>query len=113
MVNSLYWMTDWTGRWPSLGSDEFFRHTLVLPWPVVSPRRVDEEGTPYFRALVLVVRPWWLCVAARHKDARDYIRHERALNAALQMLPEDFTDEQFNDLVDFFDEIRPPWPKSW
>jgi hypothetical protein len=53
----LFWKFDeWCGRWPSRGSDEMYRHTIVIPY--LFPYRVDLDDGPIFRAICFVVAPW-------------------------------------------------------
>lgn len=71
----LFWTyKEWGARFPSFGGDEFFRHTLVLPHPF-KVTSVEEDGTVYRPALVLVVAPWWAC---RHIFDQEYREEARA-----------------------------------
>ena len=90
---------DWCSRWPSLGSDEFWRHTVVIPWPWTG-RADPEDGEPLYRAVCLVVRPWWLCRYTVRSEQRRYVRWERGLSIALAVLTDDSTDEDFNRAYD-------------
>lgn len=113
---SLVWTyKEWLGRWPSLGSDEYWRHTVVLPWPVAVG--TDEDGDPLYRALVFVYKPWWLCRMALSREGRAYIRWDRAVTKATMPLvdDDDDDDEAWNAEYDKWERIRPDWPtdKRW
>ena len=58
-MKPIMWLyRDWGQRRPSIGSDEYGRHTIVLPWPIT--RRRDDEGFPLCSALVVAL-PWFPC----------------------------------------------------
>mgnify|MGYP005982344133 FL=1 len=100
-----YWQ--WSGRWPSRGGDELWRHTVVLPYPFHVTYTDPENGFKYYPALVIVIAPWWLCPMAWSRDGARYIRYERKVNKMFLA-----TDE---DEIAGFDEImanRPPYPKG-
>jgi hypothetical protein len=71
-----------------MGTDEWCRHTLIIPNPfkVVSV----EDGVKYYPALVLVVAPWWLCRhvfdADTRRDVLEARADEREMNTALKEL---------------------------
>lgn len=105
---------DWLNRWPSLGGDEWFRRTVVLPWPFAS--RVDEDGDRLYRALVLVIRPWWLTRDARHADVRAFIRYERRWADGLAQIPRGASDDEFDARFRAAEQMagpRPPFPRAW
>lgn len=69
----------WAGVFPSMGSDELYRHTLVIPNPFVISEVDEKDGTKYHPALVLVVAPWWLCRHILDADYRETARRERRI----------------------------------
>lgn len=87
---SLVWTYDsWEGRWPSTGSDEWYRHTVVLPIPFTRHQEhgvflEEEEDYDAWRAIVIVVRPWWLCHHALKRDYRAHVRWQRGMEHALR-----------------------------
>jgi hypothetical protein len=94
---SLAWTyKEWSGRFPSLSSDEYYRHTLVLPNPLKVNSIDPEDGTKYYPALILVVAPWWACRhvfdAEHRKEARAGREESRAL--AAEMKAEDEAEAQ-------------------
>jgi hypothetical protein len=95
----LFWKFDeWCGRWPSRGSDEMYRHTIVIPY--LFPYRVDLDDGPIFRAICFVVAPWWLCPFARRKAYRTFVRWERGLNKLVNLIPEVVEEELYGKLFD-------------
>lgn len=68
----------WCSKYPSLSSDEFSRHTLVLPNPFRATGTA-EDGTTYHSALVLVIAPWWFCRQALNAEYRETTRRERLI----------------------------------
>lgn len=80
---------NWGGRFPKFSSDEWFRHTLVVPNPF-KVTSVDEDGRKYRPAIIFVVAPWWAC---RHifndwyrEDARFSRRQAQAHELAIAEL---------------------------
>lgn len=69
----------WGGRFPSFGTDEFSRHTLVLPNPFVVSEVDSEDGFQYHPALVVVVAPWWFCRKIFSSEYRETTRRERRI----------------------------------
>ena len=69
---------EWGNRFPSLGSDEWVRHTLVIPNPFKVTSVDEEDGTEYRPALVLVVAPWWFCRHVFNSKHRAETREIRA-----------------------------------
>ena len=96
----LFWtFDDWGGCWPSRGSDEMFRHTIVIPWPFAMG--VDEDDNePLYHAICFVVAPWWFCPLARRSAGRKFVRWERMMNTLLNELPEEQSQEEFNVMYD-------------
>lgn len=68
---------EWLARWPSLGSDEWLRHTVVIPWPFGGRDVGDEDGDLAYRAVCIAWRPWWLCRYALDPQYRRLARWER------------------------------------
>lgn len=89
MSNYVWTYKDWGARFPSFGSDELYRHTLVIPNPFKVNSVDEEDGTKYRPALVMVVAPWWFCRhifdAEHRRDARqaraDYAVFEAEMEA--------------------------------
>lgn len=59
-IRPVAWLyrASWGERRPSIGGDEYGRHTVVVPWPIT--RRRDELGYPLCSALVVAL-PWFPC----------------------------------------------------
>jgi hypothetical protein len=78
-MSQLAWTYNaWGSRFPSLSTDEFARHTLVLPNPF-KVAEVDNDGTKYHPALVLVIAPWWMCRQVFSAEYRETTRRERQI----------------------------------
>lgn len=75
MSNLAWTYKEWGSRFPSLSSDEYSRHTLVLPNPFKVNSVDPDDGLKYYPALVLVVAPWWAC---RHVFSAEYRKEARA-----------------------------------
>lgn len=106
---SLVWTyKEWLCRWPSLSSDEYWRHTVALPWPIAIG--TYEDGDPFYRALVFVYKPWWLCRMAFSREGRAYIRWDRASTRAMAPLVDD--DEAWSAEYYKWERIRPNWPTN-
>lgn len=91
-MSKLAWTyKEWGGRFPSLGSDEFARHTLVLPHPFKVTSVDDEDGFVYRPALVLVIGPWWACRHIFDKEYRESAleMREDSIHFAAEMKAED------------------------
>jgi hypothetical protein len=109
----IWFYSQWCARWPSLGSDEWFRHTVVIPWPWTS--RTDDDGDPLYRAVCVVVAPWWLCRYIFSPEHRRYARWQRGLQVALGTLPEPWTSEAFDVAYDGYIAAvgeQPPFAKE-
>jgi hypothetical protein len=77
MVDMKMWTYEnWGGRFLRFSSDEWFRHTLVIPNPF-KVNSVDEEGHKYRPAIVFVVAPWWACRHIFSDWYREDARHAR------------------------------------
>lgn len=92
------WLTEWTKRWPSISSDEFFWMTLVFPFPWT--KRQDEDGDLAYTALVVRVLPWWLSEAWWDREVRVYIRRERAFHKLLYKYAPDPDDAEWDKKYD-------------
>src|SRR5690625_2825229 len=101
-MRKLAWMHRGNGRLPATGSDEWWRHTFIIPWPFSA----DEDG--HRPAIVLVTRPWWATTYALAKDYRDYVRWDREATAAQYATTHH--DEAWHLIYDGFDKIRPQFP---
>jgi len=97
----------WASSRPSFGSDEIFRHTLVLPWPL----RVtgsDSDGTRYHPALVLVVLPWWACWTLwRDRGLRAQVVWERGRQRDLDRAGPDASDDHLDIVERRWEACRP------
>jgi hypothetical protein len=78
LTNYVWTYKEWAGRFPSLGSDEYARHTLVLPNPFKVVSVDEEDGTAYRSALVMVISPWWACSHILDPEYRRETRKHRA-----------------------------------
>lgn len=108
---SLVWTyRDWLSRRPSFGCDEWSRHTLVVPWPFGGRDVGDEDGWLAHRAVCVVVRPWWLCRFALDPTYRTWVRWDRGMTDALYTLPEDYSQEAFDEAYDAYVNAHGPQP---
>lgn len=88
-MSSLAWTYKaWGSRLPSFGSDEYYRHTLVIPNPFKVTDVYEADGTKYYGALVLVIAPWWACrhvfSSSHRKEAREARVESRLLEAEMK-----------------------------
>lgn len=82
MIISYVWSyDDWEGRFPSLGGDEYYRRTLVLPNPFKVNEVDPDDGAKYRSALVAVIAPWW---ASFHIFSAGYRREAREARAQMR-----------------------------
>ena len=115
-MNALAWTYEsWQGGRPCLGSDETWRHVLVLPLPF-SGRTVDGERA--HRALVLVVAPWWLCrETLTDRQVRPWVRWERHRQADLHLVDRLSGGRPSADALEIVERrwtpSCPPWPDAW
>lgn len=115
-MNALAWTyKSWSGGHPCLGSDESWRHVLVLPLPFTR-RAVDGEQA--LRALALVVAPWWLCrEALTDRQVRAWVRWERHRQADLRLVDRLSDGDPSDDALEIVERrwtpSRPPWPHAW
>jgi hypothetical protein len=72
----------WGGRFPSFGTDEFARHTLVIPNPFIVTDVDSIDGWKYHPALVVVIAPWWLSFYVFSSEYRETTRRERRIAKA-------------------------------
>lgn len=88
MGNLAWTYKEWGAARPSFGSDEMFRHTLVLPNPFKVTSVDEQDGTKYRPALVLVIAPWWVCThilkPSYRKEAREGREESRRMFAELE-----------------------------
>jgi len=114
---NLMWLSqDWLDGRPSRGGDEMYRHTVVLPLPWTRHTVVVDEDEPSenaWRALVVVVAPWWACRSVRHADYRRWVRWERAVNRHLYQRWDDLDDEEIDQMLGALEEVRPPLPQCF
>jgi len=84
-VSNYFWTyNDWGRALPSLGSDEYCRHTLVLPNPFKVSSVDEKDGMKYHPALVVVIGPWWACRHVFSKENRREVREIRAQSRAFE-----------------------------
>ena len=91
MTNYVWTYKEWGARFPSFGSDEYYRHTLVIPHPFKVTSVDEKDGTKYRPALVMVVRPWWLC---SHIFSAEYRREAREGRADSRRFIEEMEAEE-------------------
>lgn len=101
---------EWAAWWPSTGTDELHRHTLVVPNPLRVTGRDEEDGTVYHPALCIVVRPWWLCrEVLRSRAVRDHVRWERGM--VRETMRAD--DDQLEEIEARWKAVEPASPMAW
>lgn len=106
---ALAWLyRDHEHRYPSLSTDEFCRHTLIVPNPfrVVE---VDPEGQKLYAALVLVVAPWWLCRHIFNAEDRKHTKEDRRYQKLLQRTEKEMlkTKPILWEIIENEDDYRP------
>lgn len=89
MRNYVWSYKEWGARFPSLGSDELYRHTLVIPNPFKVVSVSEEDGTKYRPALVMVIAPWWFCRHIFDAEYRADARKARAEHEAYELEAEE------------------------
>lgn len=82
MITNYVWSyNDWDGILPSLGGDEYYRRTLVLPNPFRVNEVDEKDGAKYRSALILVIAPWWATLSV---FSATYRRETRAARAQMR-----------------------------
>ena len=115
-MHALTWVyPSWLGERPCLGSDESWRHVLVLPLPFT---RKVVDGDVGRRAVAVVVAPWWACrEALSDRQVRAWVRWSRRREADLRLIARLSDGELSDDALEIVERrwapSCPPWPAAW